>query len=211
MHKIGYARVSTEDKNQTLDSQIERLRQEGCIKIFHEHQTGVWDNRPQWLACLEYLRPGDILVATELSRISRNALMLLQLAADFNKTGLHMKTLDGFIIDTTTTVGKLTFTVMAAIYEFERNMLSDRTRAGLKTARAQGRVGGRPRLLNEERKSIFIDQVAQGKYNTSQVAKAFGISPQSGRRLIREAKAAGTWPGTEKIIMPTIQQLTSVA
>lgn len=140
--KFGYARVSTLDQN--LDSQVDALKAAGCDKIFEEKMSGKRDDRPELKRLLDQLRKGDTLVVYKLDRLGRSTFKLLELTADFEKNGIEFVSIvDG--IDTSTPVGKFFFRTMASIAELERDIIAERTQAGLKAARARGRVGGRPK------------------------------------------------------------------
>lgn len=159
MALIGYARVSTAD--QSLDRQRDDLRAHGSERIFAEAASGRRGaRRPQWEACLGHLRPGDTLVATELSRLGRNTGDLGQLLErlDDQHVGLQILNLG---IDTTTAAGRLIFTIVGAVAAMERDLLIERTQSGLDAARARGRVGGRRRTY-----SAAQQKEAQRLYDT---------------------------------------------
>lgn len=139
--KIGYARVSTQDQN--LDMQVDALKAAGCERIYTEKMSGKKDDRPELQRCIEALRPGDVLTVYKLDRLGRSTFKLLELTAGFERDGIDFVSIvDG--IDTTTPVGRFFFRTMASIAELERDIIVERTQAGLKAARARGRVGGRP-------------------------------------------------------------------
>lgn len=141
MALIGYARVSTAD--QSLDLQIDALKKAGCERVFAEKASGKsGSKRPEFDKCMEYLRPGDVLVIWKLDRLGRNVKNLLSFAEDLNQRNIGMKiiTMD---IDTTTAAGRLMYTILAGLAEMERDLIVERTKAGLEAARARGRVGGR--------------------------------------------------------------------
>jgi len=145
MTRIGYARVSTDD--QDTRGQQERLSAAGCERVYHDDGvSGTLASRPEWDACLAYLRPGDQLVAVKLDRIGRSVRNLLELAHDLEARGIDIVCLDQ-PIDTTTPHGKMFFTILAAFAAFERDLIADRTRAGLAATTRRGRNGGRkPKL-----------------------------------------------------------------
>lgn len=148
MTKIGYARVSTQEQN--LNSQIDELEKAGCKKIFKEKASSVKE-RPEFEKCLEYLRPGDTLVVWKLDRLGRTTKKLLQLADDLQEKQINLQILT-LGVDTSTAAGRLFFTVMAGLAEMERELVRERTNAGLAAARARGKTGGRkpidPEIMN---------------------------------------------------------------
>ena len=144
MAKIGYARVSTRSQND--DSQIDELTGYGCDKIFTDTASGKLADRPELDKALAYLREGDVLVITRLSRAMRSLKHLLALADDLRERGIDLVVLRQHI-DTTTPAGRLVFHVLGAIDEFQRELIIEGTREGLEAARARGRTGGRkPKL-----------------------------------------------------------------
>jgi DNA invertase Pin-like site-specific DNA recombinase len=147
MTLVGYNRVSTADQHP--EAQSDRLTAAGCERVFTDKGvSGMLARRPQWDKCLEYLRPGDVLVTIRLDRIGRSLRNLLEVMTDLGERGIDLKVLDQEV-DTTTPSGRLIFAVLAAIAEFERDLIRDRTMDGLAAARARGRVGGRKRKLTD--------------------------------------------------------------
>ncbi len=140
---IGYARVSTHEQN--LDMQLDALKAAGCEKIFKDKISTLKEERQGLLEALDFLRPGDVLVVWKLDRLGRTLKQLIELVAMFNQKGIGFKSLKE-TINTTTSTGKLVFHIFAALAEFERDIIHERTRAGLEAARARGRLGGRPKL-----------------------------------------------------------------
>lgn len=140
--RIGYARVSSLGQN--LDSQMDALRQAGCLKIFTDKLTGSRMERPGWAELLEYIRPGDILVVTELSRMTRSLLHLLETAKILEQRQINLLSLRESI-DTTTATGRCFLSMMGAIHQMERELRAERANAGRVSAKARGRTGGRPR------------------------------------------------------------------
>ena len=152
---LGYARVSTEQQN--LDRQLDMLQKYGVDFIYNEKMTGTKRNRPELEKLLERLTEGDTVVVESLSRLGRSTKDLIWLMETFNAKGVNLVSLKESI-DTTTSTGKLLFTLMSAIAQFERDVIADRTREGLNSARARGRKGGRPRTDSEQlRKAININ------------------------------------------------------
>jgi len=145
--KIGYARVSTKD--QSLNLQEDALKKAGCEIIYSEHISGAKSDRPELLKMKEHLRKGDIVVVWKLDRLGRSLRDLVDLISGFQEQGVGFQSLQDNI-NTTTPTGKLTFHIFAALAEFERDIISTRTKAGLAAARARGRVGGRPKGLSKK-------------------------------------------------------------
>lgn len=141
-HRIGYARVSSVGQN--LDSQMDALQQAGCWKIFSEKMTASRMDRPAWDQVLEYLRPGDTLVVTELSRMTRSLLNLLEIAKTLKQRQVNLVSLRENI-DTTTATGRCFLSMMGAIHQVERELRAERASAGRASAKARGKSGGRPR------------------------------------------------------------------
>jgi len=141
-NRVGYARVSS--TGQKLDSQLDALKKAGCLRIFSDKVTGTKDTRPEWDKLLDFLRPGDVLVVTELSRMSRSLTHLLQIAQDFMEKGIGLASLREHI-DTSTATGRAFFAIMGAINQLEIELKKERTAAGREAARARGKTGGRPK------------------------------------------------------------------
>ena len=144
---IGYARVSTMDQNPEL--QMDALRASGCDKIYTEKASGSHRDRPQLRAALQYLREGDTLVIWKLSRLARSLTQVIKTVAEIAERGITLKVLTQNI-DTNTPEGRLFFHMTAAFDEFQRELIIENTRAGLKAAAKRGRRGGRPRAMNEQ-------------------------------------------------------------
>lgn len=146
--KIGYARVSTEEQN--LNRQIDILKQAGCEKIYEEKISGIKMERSELNKMLEHLRTGDVIVIEELTRLSRNVRDFFILVEFIEKKGVNIKSIKESWIDTTTAQDKFMFTIFAGLGQFERDLVSQRTKEGLVAARARGRVGGRPAKKKED-------------------------------------------------------------
>ncbi len=140
--RIGYARVSSIGQN--LDSQMDALQQAGCGKIFSEKMTGSRMDRPAWNEVLEYARAGDTLVVTELSRMTRSLLDLLEIAKVLEQRQINLVSLRENI-DTSTATGRCFLSMMGAIHQMERELRAERAAAGRSSAKARGRTGGRPK------------------------------------------------------------------
>ncbi len=158
MH-IGYARVSTQDQN--TDLQLDALKQAGCEQVFHEKKTGSTLQRTELDACLRALRKGDTLIVWRLDRLGRSLKDLVEIVNGLEEREIGFKSLTESI-DTTSAGGRLVFHLFGALAEFERNLISDRTKAGLAAARARGRKGGRkPKMelwsnLVYEHQAVFL-------------------------------------------------------
>lgn len=146
MATIGYARVSTDD--QSSDSQVDALEHSGAGRVFVETASGANTARPQLAACLEYLRAGDVLAVVRLDRLGRSLRHLIETIDTLGDRDVEFRSLtEG--VDTTTSGGRLVFSIFGAIAEFERALIRERTMAGLDEARRQGRVGGRPPKMDD--------------------------------------------------------------
>lgn len=184
--KIGYARVSTKD--QILLLQIDALKQEGCEMIFEEKVTGAKTDRLELQKMIGQLRQGDIVVIWKLDRLGRSLRDLVNLVTDIQDKGAGLKSLNDSI-DTTTPHGKLTFHLFAALAEFERDIIRERTKAGLEAARARGRKGGRPKGLSKEArdKAIIAQSLhKRGDMSVSEICGYLGIARSTLYKYIRE-------------------------
>ncbi len=171
--KIGYARVSTEEQN--LDRQLDSLKEAGCSKIFKEKITGIKKDRPELDKLMEHLREGDLIIISDLTRLSRSVKDLFSLVDQIEKKGANVKSLKESRMDTSTPQGKLMFTIFAGISQFERDLISQRTLEGLAAARSRGRNGGRPK--KDEKALILALKMYQEKsYSISEITKATGVS-----------------------------------
>lgn len=145
--KIGYARVSTKEQN--FDLQLDALRKAGCEKIHQEAVSGARADRPVLKQLLDNLRGGDVLVIWKLDRLGRSLKHLVELINDLREQDIGLQSLND-PIDTTTPQGRLSFNLFASLAEFERDLIRERTQAGLSAARARGRTGGRPKGLSDQ-------------------------------------------------------------
>lgn len=168
---FGYARVSTEQQN--LDRQLDALRKYGCDVIYNEKMTGTKRDRPELDKVLDRMTEGDTVVIESLSRLGRSTKDLIELTELFQSKGVHLVSLKESI-DTSTSTGKLLFTLMSAIAQFERDVIADRTREGLKSARARGRMGGRPRTDTDAiKKAIKLYRTQQ--YSIKEIEELTGV------------------------------------
>jgi DNA invertase Pin-like site-specific DNA recombinase len=172
--KIGYARVSTHDQN--LDLQIDALKKYGCDKIYEEKMSGKNNkDRPVLLDCLANIRTGDTLVFWRLDRLGRGMKELLMIVNDLQAKGVSIVSLTESI-DTTTPTGSLVFHLFASLAEFERNTITERTKAGLAAARTRGRTGGRPTKLTEKDITMIRQLMTDPKNTADEVAEKFKVS-----------------------------------
>ena len=172
----GYARVSTKDQN--LDLQIDALENAGCQKIFTEVAKGAKSNRPKLLELLNEIQPHDTLVVWKLDRMGRSLQHLIKVVNDLINNQVGIISLND-PIDTTTIQGKLMFNIFASLAEFEKDLIRERTMAGLSSARARGRMGGRPKGLSDEasKKACIAEALYQQKeLSTEEIAKQLKIS-----------------------------------
>jgi DNA invertase Pin-like site-specific DNA recombinase len=170
---IGYARVSTPDQN--LYSQEDPLKKAGCKKIFTDVASGARTERPGLDETLQYLRKGDTLVVWKLDRLGRSVPHLIKVIKSLNDQGIGFKSLQESI-DTTTSGGKLIFHIFSALAEFERDIIKERTKAGLQSARQRGRLGGRPKFLNDKQIKRLKELYDERKSTITEICKIFDIS-----------------------------------
>ncbi|EGQ9125409.1 recombinase family protein [Vibrio parahaemolyticus] len=170
---IGYARVSTDDQN--LHLQRDALEKVGCRVIYEDKASGKTTDRPELEGCLKALRPGDTLVVWRLDRLGRSLGDLVKLVTALEEKGIGFESIQEKI-ETTSASGKLVFHVFAALAEFERNLISERTRAGLKAARARGRLGGRKPKLSQKQIKHISTLLKDPTTCISDVAKEYGVS-----------------------------------
>jgi DNA invertase Pin-like site-specific DNA recombinase len=152
-HRIGYARISSVGQN--LDSQMDALHAAGCGKIFTDKITGSRMDRPGWDQMMEYVRPGDALVVTELSRMTRSLLDLLETAKALQQRKIDLVSLRESI-DTTSATGRCFLSMMEAVHQMERELRAERAAAGCASAKARGKTGGRPRTDVEKLENAKI-------------------------------------------------------
>src|SRR5215218_2359912 len=181
---IGYARVSTGE--QTLDLQLDALQAAGCGKVYTETASGAKADRPVLDEVLAYLRPGDTLVVWRLDRLGRSLKHLIEVVAQLAERGIGFKSLTEQI-DTTTPGGKLIFHVFGVLAEFERDLIRERTNAGLAAARARGRTGGRPKKLADARqRELARTLYASGETDIDTICQTLGISRATLYRYLKE-------------------------
>lgn len=186
---VGYARVSTQDQN--LDMQIKALQEAGCERIFAEKITGTKADRPEYQKMKEFVRKShDTIVVYKLDRLGRSMRHLIDEMQYFKEIEVGFKSLQENI-DTTTSGGKLFFHIFAAIAEFERDIIKERTLSGLKAARARGRLGGRPSKVTPSQINIIKQLYADNKNSISDICGSFKISQATLFRLVKQGGKNG--------------------
>jgi DNA invertase Pin-like site-specific DNA recombinase len=184
---VGYARVSTDE--QLLDLQLDALKKYGCGKIYQEHISGGRGRkeRPQLADCLSNIRSGDTLVVWRLDRLGRSLKDLIEIVGELDRLGVGLVSLRENI-DTTSATGRLIFHVFASLAQFERELIQERTKAGVEAARARGRKGGRPQKLNDREKAMVRTLMADPKNSVQDIAKQFGVSRSMLYRVVQEVQ-----------------------
>lgn len=181
--KIGYARVSTNDQN--LDGQTDALKAAGAEKVFTDRVSGMAEIREGFDRMRAQLREGDCVIVHRLDRLARSLKQLIEIAADFEARGVQLVLLtEG--IDTTTSGGKLFFHIFGAVAEFERNLIIERTNAGLASARARGKLGGRRPVLDADKlKTVKTLLKANKDPDLGAIARSVGVSERTIRRFAK--------------------------
>lgn len=170
--KIGYARVSTDEQN--LDAQIDALKSAGCEKIFTDKISGVSDERKGFEELMQFIRPDDTLVVWRLDRLGRTLKKLILMVEELQNKKISFVSLKESI-DTSSSGGRLIFHVFGALAEFERELIRERTKAGLEAAKARGRLGGRPRAMNDEKVRV-AKALMQAKTPIGEICRSLGVS-----------------------------------
>lgn len=183
MALIGYMRVSKSDGSQTTDLQRDALIAAGVDPghLYEDRASGKQEDRPHLDACLKALRPGGTLLVWKLDRLGRNLRHLVNIVHDLTarEVGLKVLTGQGAAIDTTSAQGKLVFGIFAALAEFERELISERTKAGLESARARGRKGGRPFKMTPAKVRLAMAAMGQPETSVAALCKELGITRQT--------------------------------
>ena len=182
---VGYARISTDDQN--LDLQRDALTQAGCKKIYTDQLSGVSVNRLGLATALEVLRRGDTLVIWRLDRLGRSLKDLIRLVEQLEQRGIGLKSLQENI-DTATSGGRLVFHLFGALAEFERNLIRERTQAGLSAARARGRQGGRPKMLDADKRDLALRLYRERQHSIADICRMMGISKSTLYNYLAEAR-----------------------
>ena len=170
---VGYARVSTDDQN--LDLQTDALTQAGCERLFSDEMSGAKSQRPGLNDALDFVRSGDTLVVWRLDRLGRSLKDLVQRVEQLRERGVGFRSLHENI-DTTSSVGKFQFHVFSALAEFERELIRERTMAGLQAARARGRMGGRKRSMTPEKVKMATRLMKDPAISVEEICRTLGVS-----------------------------------
>jgi DNA invertase Pin-like site-specific DNA recombinase len=171
---LGYARVSTDEQETHL--QIDALRIAGAERIYEEKASGAKTDRPELLRMLDSARKGDVVIVWKLDRLGRSLLQLIETVNLLHDRGVQLRSLTESLVDTTSPSGKLVFGIFALMAEFERDLLRQRTIAGLLAARKRGRIGGRPRRLTGKDLKKARALLVSGDYSRSEIAHELGVS-----------------------------------
>ncbi len=183
---IGYARVSTEQ--QGTEAQLPDLRKAGCKRVYQETVGGGTMDRPELEKCLERLDQGDTLVVWRLDRLGRSIRDLLQIVDRLDKCGINFISLKERF-DTSTAAGRLVFHFFAALTQFEKELIRERTMAGLSSARARGRMGGRKKLLTAQQVKVVNTMWDSHEHTRHEVAAHFSVSVATIDRILRAARS----------------------
>ena len=185
---IGYVRVSTGEQN--TDLQEDALKKAECDKIFKDTASGAKTDRPGLEEALAFLREGDTLVVWKLDRLGRSLKHLIEVVNELYDRGSYFKRLQENI-DTNSSGGKLIFHIFGALAEFERDIIRERTRAGLEAARARGRVGGRPKKLDDKKVALAKSMMADHSNSIADICDTLGISKATLYRYLKAANIHG--------------------
>ncbi|WP_428666481.1 recombinase family protein [Runella sp.] len=183
--KFGYARVSTKDQNLTM--QLDALKAQGCEKIFMEKESGAKDDRPERQKLFDQLRKGDAVVVYNLSRFSRSQKDLFEKLETLREMGVEFLSIEDGIFVSDKPAGKLHLSFVAAINEFNRAIILENTNAGLKAARARGRVGGRKEKLTPKQKKEIIEVYNKGGIPVTQLAKTYAVNRNTIYNIVNQA------------------------
>ncbi len=186
---VGYARVSTREQNPA--AQEAELRAAGAGRVFIDHgESSRLADRPQWRACLDYLRSGDTLVVRALDRIAGSEVMAIETVNELGRREVNIKSLTEPAIDTTTPMGRALFSITAVYAQLRVDTIRENTRRGLAHARAQGRIGGRPTVITPERLDVARRMRADGD-TLAHIAKVLGVGKSSVARALGKIESAG--------------------
>jgi DNA invertase Pin-like site-specific DNA recombinase len=182
---IGYARVSTHE--QDLSLQLDDLKRAGCEKFFEDKASGAKTDRPGLQEALEYVREGDTLLVWRLDRLGRSLIHLIETVSQLEERGIGFRSLQESI-DTTSSGGRLVFQIFGALAEFERNLIRERTLAGLSAARARGRTGGRPKALDATKIELLYKLYDEKELSVKKICQMLGISKPTLYAYLRQRK-----------------------
>jgi DNA invertase Pin-like site-specific DNA recombinase len=186
---VAYARVST--GQQDYQTQVERLTAAGATKVFTEKRSGLDSERPVLAECLRYVREGDTLIVTKLDRLARSTADLYRIVTDLTNRGVAFKVLDDAAVDTSSRTGKLVMGILALIAEFETEIRRERQMEGIAKAKAEGRIGGRPKLLTEETEQR-IRQLRDEGHSIRQVALIVGFSKATIQKVLSPERSGAS-------------------
>ena len=181
---VGYARVSTHEQN--LELQRDALHQAGCERVLEDRISGSATDRPGWTQARAIVRPGDTLVVWRLDRLGRSLKHLIETVTDLDAQGIGFKSLTENL-DTTSAGGRLVFHIFGALAEFERELIRERTMAGLASARARGRTGGRPRKLDNKKIANARRLLEDPNQSVTEVAGLLGVSRTTLYRALKHS------------------------
>ena len=184
---VGYARVSTQEQDLAL--QLDALRAAGCTKVYEEKASGAQRERPEFKAALGYMRQGDTLVVWKLDRLARSLKQLIETVETMGEQGIGLRSLTE-AIDTGSAGGRLVFHLFAALAEFERGVIRERTLAGLRAARARGRTGGRPPALKPKDLAVATAMLQDPGITVLEVARRLGVAASTLYRHLPRARTA---------------------
>lgn len=184
---VGYARVSRSDQN--LDLQEDALRDAGCEEVIVDKVSGTVANRPGLLRIKDILRAGDTLVVWRLDRLGRSLRDLIDWMNYLDEHDIGLRSLND-AVDTRSPGGKLVFHIFGAMAEFERNLIEERTKAGLAAARVRGKKGGRPKALRSNKRQVAVELYEQKKHSVSQICEMMSISKPTLYSYVREHTAS---------------------
>lgn len=184
---LGLARVSTDSQDHSL--QLDALKAAGCEKVFIETVSGTRTERPELRKLLDHARSGDVIVVYSLSRLARSIRHLLELAEELRAREIGLRSLTE-AIDTTTPAGRFVFTILGALGQMEVELLRERTQAGLRAARARGRVGGRPRALDTVKLTVAKTLLSEGTLTVAEIAEHVQVAPSTIYRALKGGRSA---------------------
>jgi DNA invertase Pin-like site-specific DNA recombinase len=187
MAVVGYARVSTGQQHHA--SQVERLTAAGAEKVFSEKRSGLDGDRPELARCLEYVREGDTLIVTKLDRLARSTSDLYRIVTGITAKGAGFKVLDDSAVDTTTRTGKLVMGILALIAEFETEIRRERQMEGIARAKAEGRSGGRPKLVTDEVRSTIL-RLREAGQSIRAIAAKVGLSKATIQKVVPSSSSS---------------------